>query len=53
MQGETALVKQARELLRVPGEISKDTTHFTTDPRVMLQYRDRVAQMIERLRAVR
>jgi hypothetical protein len=53
LKGETGLVKQARELLRVPSEISKDTTHFTTDPRVMLAYRDRVARMIERLRKVR
>jgi hypothetical protein len=52
LQGETALVMEARELLRVPSEISKDTTHFTTDPCVMLQYRDRVARMIERLRKV-
>jgi hypothetical protein len=50
LRGETDLVKQARELLKVPSEVSQDTTHFTTDPRVMLEYRDRVARMIERLR---
>ena len=53
MRGETELLKQARELLKVPGEVSKDTTHFTTDPRVMMEHRDRVARMIERLRKVR
>jgi hypothetical protein len=53
LKGETPLVKQARELLRVPSDVSKDTTHFTTDPCVMLEYRDRVAQMIEKLRKVR
>ena len=53
VKGETALVKEARALLKVPSEVSKDTTHFTTDPRVMLEHRDRVAQMIERLGKVR
>jgi len=52
MKGETDLVRQARELLKVPSDISKDTTHFTTDPRVMLEYRDRLAEMIEHLRKV-
>jgi hypothetical protein len=52
-RGETDLVKQARELLRVPDEVSRDLTHFTTDPRPMLDHRDRVARMIERLRQVR
>ena len=53
MKGQTALVKEARELLKVPSEVSKDTTHFTTDPLVMLAHRERVAEMIERLRKVR
>ena len=53
LKGETALVKEARALLQVPTEISKDTTHFTTDTCVMLAHRDRVANMIERLRKVR
>ena len=47
--GETDLYKQAREMLKVPSEVSQDLTHFTTDPRVMLAYRDRMARMIERL----
>ncbi len=50
---QNALVKEARALLEVPSEISRDTTHFTTDPQLILQHRDRVAQMIERLRKVR
>lgn len=43
------LVKEARALLTVPAEVSKDLTHFTTDPRVLLEHRARVAAMIERL----
>ena len=52
-QGETDLVKSARALLQVPPEVSKDLTHFTTDPRVLLAHRDRVARMIEKLQHVR
>lgn len=48
-QDESDVLKQARALLNVPAEISIDLTHFTTDPRVMLEHRDRVARMIERL----
>ena len=51
--GETDLYKQSRVLLKVPSEVSQDLTHFTTDPRVMLAYRDRVARMIERLQRSR
>jgi len=42
-------VTEARKLLEVPPEVSKDLTHFTTDPRPILAHRDRVARMIERL----
>jgi hypothetical protein len=49
--GDTALYRQARELLKMPTEVSQDLTHFTTDPRLMLAYRDRVARMIERLQS--
>jgi hypothetical protein len=52
-KGETPAVKEARRLLEVPDEISKDTTHFTTDPRPLLEHRDRIARMIERLQRVR
>ena len=48
-KGETKLVQEARALLKVPAEISEDLKHFTTDPRLMLQHRERVARMIERL----
>jgi hypothetical protein len=51
--GETVLYDRAEELLRVPPEVSGDTTHFTTDPRLILYHRERVAQMIERLRSAR
>ncbi|MBI5386851.1 MAG: DUF4091 domain-containing protein [Verrucomicrobia bacterium] len=47
LKGEIA---EARRLLVVPEEISKDLTHFTTDPRLMLAHRDKVAKMIERLK---
>ena len=53
IKGETMLVQEARELLKVPDGVSKDLTHFTTDPRVMLNHRDHMALMIERLRKVR
>ncbi|MGO8677058.1 MAG: DUF4091 domain-containing protein [Limisphaerales bacterium] len=43
------LVREASGLLRVPAEISQDTRHFTTDPRLLLAHRDRVARLIERL----
>ena len=42
-------IAEARRLLKVPEAISKDLTHFTTDPRPMLEHRDRVARMIEKL----
>jgi hypothetical protein len=45
--GDTELLKQAHELLKVPNDVSQDLTHFTTDPRLMLAHRDRVARMIE------
>ncbi|HOX57362.1 MAG TPA: DUF4091 domain-containing protein [Candidatus Paceibacterota bacterium] len=48
-RGDTALYKQARELLKVPDAVSRDLTHFTTDPRVVLAHRARVARLIERL----
>jgi hypothetical protein len=45
-----ASLQEARELLVVPGTISKDLTHFTTDPRPLLAHRERVARMIEKLK---
>ncbi len=53
VKGESPLVQEARALLKVPSEVSQDLTHFTTDPRLMLQHRERVARMIERLGKVR
>ena len=46
-------VANARALLEVPAEVSQDLTHFTTDPRRLMEHRDRVARMIERLQKVR
>ena len=42
-------VREAEALLAVPKEISADLTHFTTDARLMMNYRDHVARLIERL----
>ncbi len=53
VKGENHLVQEARALLQVPADISQDLTHFTTDPRLMLQHRERVARMIEKLSKVR
>ncbi|MCS7066443.1 MAG: DUF4091 domain-containing protein, partial [Fimbriimonadales bacterium] len=47
--GTSRLAEQARELLQVPPEVSKSMTEFTRDPRPLLQHRERVARMIERL----
>jgi hypothetical protein len=44
------LQRTVPELLEVPREISRDLTHFTTDPRVLLIHREKMARMIERLR---
>lgn len=46
------LLAEAETLLVVPESVSKVLTHFTTDPRPLLEHRDRVARMIERLRRV-
>ena len=42
-------VREAEALLAVPKEISTDLTHFTTDARLMMNHRDHMARMIERL----
>ncbi len=44
------LLREAEALLEVPPDVSRDLTHFTTDPRPLLQHRDRIARMIERLK---
>ncbi len=48
----TKLIATAKALLVVPANVSKDLTHFTTDPRLMLERRDRIARMIETLRRI-
>src|SRR6266511_1617175 len=47
--GQSSLLSEARRLLLVPPEVSRDLTHFTTDPRPLLAHRDRLARMIEQL----
>lgn len=44
-----SLIAEAERLLQVPEHISRDLTHFTTDPRPLLEHRRKVARMIERL----
>ena len=46
---KSSLLQEARQLLVVPPEVSKDLTHFTTDPRPLLAHRNRIARMIEKL----
>ncbi|MCY3019930.1 MAG: DUF4091 domain-containing protein, partial [Planctomycetota bacterium] len=48
-KADAALLQEASALLNVPENISKDTTHFTTDVRPLLAQRDKIARMIERL----
>jgi hypothetical protein len=43
------LVEEAQSLLEIPSEISQDLTHFSTDPRLLLRHRDRLAQMLEQI----
>jgi len=45
----TTAVAAAEKLLNIPVEVSEDTRHFTTDPRRILEHRDRVARLIEDL----
>lgn len=48
-----ALLAEAKRLLAVPDAVSRDLTHFTTDPRPLLEHRDKLARMIERLAELR
>lgn len=41
--------REAEALLRVPDHISRDTRNFTTDPRMLLEHRERLARWIEKL----
>ncbi len=43
------LLDEAKKLLIIPEDISANLTNFTTDPRPILQYRERIARMIEDL----
>jgi len=51
-QAPAAVLAEARRLLEVPPAVSRDLTHFTTNPRPLLAHRDRLARMIERLQRV-
>lgn len=47
------LLAEANALLIVPEAVSKDLTHFTTDPRLVLEHREKLARVIGRLRQER
>lgn len=47
-----AVIAEAEKLLQVPEHISRDLTHFTTDPRPLLDHRRKIASMIERLQRI-
>jgi hypothetical protein len=49
LRGDTDLYKRACALLKVPAQVSRDLTHFTTDPREILAHRDLIARMLEDL----
>jgi hypothetical protein len=46
---DAEFVQAARRLLQVPPEVSRDLTHFTTDPRPLLEHRERIGRALERL----
>jgi hypothetical protein len=48
-KADARLLTEAQALLMVPGTISKDTTHFTSDVRPLLEQRRKIAAMIEKL----
>ena len=52
-KGDAKLIAEGKQLLVVPPEVSKDLTHFTTDPRPMLEHREKIARMIERLQTLK
>jgi hypothetical protein len=48
-QPNNPLIKKAQSLLTIPENISASLTKFTTDPRDILQHREKIARMIEQL----
>ncbi|HEY3319697.1 MAG TPA: DUF4091 domain-containing protein [Planctomycetota bacterium] len=48
-KADEKLLQEAQALLTIPENISKDTTHFTTDVRPLLEHRRKIAKMIEQL----
>jgi hypothetical protein len=46
---DARLLQRARELLRVPRPVVASMTAFTHDPRVVNEYRAKLARVIERL----
>ncbi|MHB9008514.1 MAG: DUF4091 domain-containing protein [Limisphaerales bacterium] len=53
LEGTKEWLAGAKRLLIVPEAVSKNLTQFTTDPRPILEHRDQVARMIERLKGIR
>ncbi len=52
-KADAALLREARGLLTVHEQVSKDTVTFTSDVRSLLDHRGKVARMIERLQSIR
>jgi len=48
----TFLIAEAKQLLTVNPDVVRDTTHFTSDPNVLLQERAKVAREIMRIKKV-
>jgi hypothetical protein len=44
---QSTIITEAKKLLEIPSVIFKDGKTYTKDPIVVLEYRDRVAGMIE------
>lgn len=52
-QQEGELVEEARALLNVPAEVARAANDFNPDPSALLNYRQQVAKMIERLQGAK
>ena len=50
-EAETPAVREARRLLDVPAELAMSNHYYNRDPKALLEYRAKVANAIERLRA--
>jgi Concanavalin A-like lectin/glucanases superfamily/Glycoside hydrolase 123, catalytic domain len=49
-KGNTALSKQAKKLLKVPANVAVAADNYSTDPENLINYRNKIASMIEKLK---